>query len=181
MARGFLNARHKTGGAAAVNEYQISTTQTIAEGDLVGLASGEIVRVAATVSGSDSNTTVAIIGVAASSKTSDGSGVGNTFPTSLTTNVDQDGSILVYDDLANTVFETSVATVAATDVGGAAKLVNSAPVTIGSQTVGRQSADATFAGTAAVGKSLVVLGAVKRPGNSLGTDATVDCYVQVKQ
>ena len=179
MARGFINARHKTGGAAAVNEYLVAASQTIAAGDVVSLsANGEVQHVSGITSGvADEN----ILGVCAAAKTS-GAGTtgGADFPTSLT-DTGKTRTILVYDDLANTVFETSVAVVEQDDVGdGKTALVQGAAVTVGSQLVSRQSATATGDITATAKKTFRVLGAVKRPGNALTTDeATVDCYVEV--
>lgn len=174
MARGFLNARHKTGGAAAVNEYKVDTSQTIAAGDVVGLNAGVVERCTA----SSGITNLDILGVAAASKTSSASGTGADFPTSLT-DADLTDKVLVYDDLQNTVFETNVADVAQADVGANIGVIATAAVTIGSQTVSRESGTGTVA-TGNAGKTFKLLGAVKRPGNALATaNGTVDCYVAV--
>jgi hypothetical protein len=174
MARGYLNARHKTGGAAAVNEYKVDTSQTIAAGDVVGLNGGVVERCTA----SSGITNLDILGVAAASKTSSGSGTGADFPTSLT-DADLTDKVLVYDDLQNTVFETSVADVEQADVGANIGVIATAAVTIGSQTVSRESGTGTVA-AGNTGKTFKLLGAVKRPGNALAVgNATVDCYVAV--
>lgn len=163
MARGFLNARHKTGGAAAVNEYTLASGQDISAGDAVSLAAGVISRV---------TSAAAIHGICAGYKAT----ATTDFPTSLTTG-DTNSNVLVYDDLRNTVFEAVVTGTNATTngVGKAVAYTAGTQVTQGSI---KRSAAVGAVGSPSAGQGFRILGAVKRPGNALG-DTNCDCYVEV--
>jgi len=93
IPQGFRFVKTTHGMPPSINEYTIAASQTINPGDLVTLSSGKVAEFA---------TGDLVFGVAAGYAKTDQS----RFSTSLTSNtLDADNTVLVYDDLANTMFE----------------------------------------------------------------------------